>query len=468
MSLETKDLSVRSLQTSADVRRFFRASDAPVYYVSTTTYNLLGLERWVGGLRFITTQDCHDGRHPGVFVPPGAPRAGLGRFADANNYLLSHPAVADHVRSRGPGGKALFLMFDERTEWLAARLGLKVCFPPAGLRHHLDSKLTTTRLANEIGVASVPHVLAAVRDYEDLRRLAGALGEELMLQLPHGDSGVGTFFISTAADFARQATAITGAAEVKVMRRIRCRPLTLEACVTRHGTLVGPLMTELIGVPALTPCAGGWCGNELTGTLRSDLRRRAQRAATKLGERLGRAGYRGCFGIDYLLDEDTDELYLGEMNPRITGITPLTTQAAFDADEVPLLLYHLLEWSGVDYQVDVDEFNARWLSPPPLDWSQLILYQTGSTIKVPTPAPASGVWRRNANGTVSFVRPACDLPALADENHARFIRTIDAGQLAEPGAGLGRLTLRGRVLEDGGLPPQAEAWVRGFRRQFEA
>ncbi len=47
------------------------------------------------------------------------------------------------------------------------------------------------------------------------------------------------------------------------MKRIRCRGSALEACVTRHGTIVGPLMTELVGFPELTPYRGGWCGNEV-------------------------------------------------------------------------------------------------------------------------------------------------------------------------------------------------------------
>jgi hypothetical protein len=147
---------MRTLQTPADVRRFFRGNATPVYYVSTTAFNLLGAEEGIGGLRFLNAVDCYDGRRPNVFIPDGLPPDCLGSYAACNNALLSHPAVAEHVRARGPGGKALFLMFDGETERLAARLGLEVCFPPAALRHHLDSKLTTTRLADKAGVASAP------------------------------------------------------------------------------------------------------------------------------------------------------------------------------------------------------------------------------------------------------------------------------------------------------------------------
>jgi hypothetical protein len=462
---------MRTLQTDADVRRFFRENEAPIYYVSTTTFNLLGAEEWVGGLSFLNAVDSFDGRHPNVFLPDGLPPACLGSFEACNNALLSHPAVADYVRARGPGGKVLFLMYDEQTERLAARLGLEVCFPPAALRHHLDSKLTTTRLANKAGVTSVPHVLARVENYASLRRAARDLGPDLVVQLSHGDSGTTTFFISSAADFRAHAGAIAAAPEVKVMRRIRCRPLTIEGCVSRHGTLVGPLMAELIGFRALTPYRGGWCGNELAPLrLGAGLRRQAQRATIALGRQLRRVGYRGYFGLDFLLDQDTGALYLGELNPRITGATFLTSQAALDAGSVPLLLYHLLEWFAVDYRVDVADFNDRWLTPPRTgDWGQLIIEHTAETAHVVSGAPASGVWRLAGDGTLSLVRREFHPRAVTDETEALFLRTVDDGQAVSAGGSLGRVFTRGRLLtDDWQLNPRAAAWVRGFRQRFAA
>ena len=31
------------------------------------------------------------------------------------------------------------------------------------------------------------------------------------------------------------------------MKRINCRGATMEACATRSGTLIGPLLTEVVG-----------------------------------------------------------------------------------------------------------------------------------------------------------------------------------------------------------------------------
>ncbi len=54
--------------------------------------------------------------------------------------------------------------------------------------------------------------------------------------------------------------------EIKIMKRIDCRGSAIEACATKEGTIVGPLMTELVGFKELTPYRGGWCGNEILST----------------------------------------------------------------------------------------------------------------------------------------------------------------------------------------------------------
>ena len=66
--------------------------------------------------------------------------------------------MVDFIKSRGDGGKALFLMFDEKTEELAKQLGLESAFPSASLRTHLDNKVVTNRVAEKANVPAVPNV----------------------------------------------------------------------------------------------------------------------------------------------------------------------------------------------------------------------------------------------------------------------------------------------------------------------
>ena len=253
------------------------------------------------------------------------------------NWLLEHKETRDYIHARGPGGKAVFLFFDEKTEELCKELGLQVCFPSAKLRRLVDDKISATRIGDRAGVKSVPNVLAKVDSYQTLRRVSRSLGDSLVIQTAFGDSGHTTFFVSNEADYNKHKDEIEAEKEVKIMKKIRCRQSALEACVTRHGTIVGPLMTELVGFPQLTPYKGGWCGNEIfAGTFTEKIRRDAVKSAFKFGEELRRLGYRGYFEIDFLIDMDSDKVYLGEVNPRITGASSMTNLAAFAHADAPL------------------------------------------------------------------------------------------------------------------------------------
>ena len=381
MSAQEISTPTKPLRGLSDIRRFFHRNETPVYFLSATNFNLLGADEWVRSFKFINYIDCFDGQHPSVFVPEELPHEPFESIEDINNYLLEHKAVADYVTSRGPG-KVVFLMFDEKTEELAQELDLEVCFPPARLRQYLDDKVVTTRIAEEAGVECVPNVLAAVDSYESLRRVSEDLGRDLVVQTPFGDSGHTTFMISDEDDWRRHSAEIVDEPVVKVMKRIKPRCTAVEACVTRHGTIVAPMMTELVGFGELTPYKGGWCGNEIyPDPFGRAIKDKTRRMTYAMGERLKEEGYRGYFELDFLIDEDTDRVYLGELNPRITGASSITNHAVFALADMPLFMFHLLEWMDVDYELSVRQINQRWARPENIDaWSQLVIKHTEDAV----------------------------------------------------------------------------------------
>jgi hypothetical protein len=391
-SAASLSVKTRPLTGIPAIRNFFRTSQTPVYFVSATAFNLLGIDRWVRTFKFINYYDSFDGWHPNVFVPREQTPRSFESIEEIVNYLLGHKEVADLVRGNG-SGKAAFLMFDEETEELAAELGLEVAFPPASLRHRLDSKIETTRLGNDAGVPSVPNTMGNVTTYPELLELAAAagLGSDLVVQTPYGDSGQTTFFIADAADWKDHERKVA-AEPIKVMKRIEPRELAIEGVITRHGTLVGPLMAELVGFEELTPYDGGWCGDDVSPDLLTEKQRRVARERTiAMGERLRREGYHGYFELDFLLDADTGDLWLGELNPRVTGASSITNVTSVAYGDMPLFLFHLLEFMDVDYEIDVDELNERWAQVQNLDeWTQFILKQTEDVTERITRAPGGG------------------------------------------------------------------------------
>src|SRR5215203_392167 len=461
---------VATLHGISEIRAFFRTNQTPIYFVSPTAFNLLGIDRWLRNLFYVNYFDSFEGNHPRVFVPHAREHAEFESMEDVCNYLLGHKEVLDRVERAGSGGKAVFVMFDDETEKAAAECGLEIAHPSAELRHRLDSKIVTTQLGNEAGVPSAPNTLGRATTYEELKALADSanLGDDLVVQTPYGDSGKTTFFIRGQRDWDKYAGDMAEQ-ELKVMKRINNRAAAVEAVLTRHGTVVGPLMTDLTGHPELTPHKGGWCGNDVfPEALSPEHLDRARVLTQKLGDRLAAEGYRGFMEVDYLADVDSGELYLGEINPRISGVTSMTNVTAGAYADIPLFLFHLLEYLDVDYEVDIDEINERWSREATVDvWSQIIVKETADAVELLTQTPRTGIYYLGDDGAVSFRRWGNDWHGIHEDNEAFYLRVLGPGDYRYPGADLGVLVARSRMqTDDNQLTERAHEWIDGIHAQF--
>ena len=460
-----------TLRGIAEIRQFFRTNETPIYFISPTAFNLLGIDRWLRNFFYVNYFDSFEGTHPRVFVPKELPYREFESMEDICNYLLGHKEVLDRIASRGGGGKCVFVMFDDGTEQAAATAGLEVAHPSAELRHRLDSKIVTTQLGNEAGVPSAPNILGRASSFEELTALAdqGGLGDDLVVQTPYGDSGKTTFFIKSESDWDEFADDIDGQ-ELKVMKRINNQAAAVEACITRHGTIVGPFMTDLTGYPELTPYKGGWCGNDVFPEALSEADRTiAISHVRRLGDRLAQEGYRGFFEVDVLMDTDTGAVYLGELNPRISGASSMTNVTAGAYADVPLFLFHLLEFMDVDYTVDVEEINDRWRALAAVDvWSQLIMKEPGDDVERILAAPRTGAWRLSDGGALTFEHVTNDWHEITTEDEAFFMRVYGPGDFKFHGADLGILVTKGRMQTAAGLTERCRHYIEGIRAAYKS
>jgi hypothetical protein len=230
-------------------------------------------------------------------------------------------------------------------------------------------------------------------------------------------------------------------------------------------------MTELVGFKELTPYRGGWCGNEIFATaFPPKVRQKARELTFKFGEQLRKEGYRGYFELDFLIDKKTGDIWLGELNPRITGASSMTNHAAFAHADAPLFLFHLLEFSKKPFKMDTDELNARWSDPEMIDsWSQMVIKHTDDSVDILSSAPETGIYRMRDDGSVVFDRFDYHRRAVESENEAFFLRILKPGDYRYEGADLGILVTRGRSMTPGfRLNERAKRWIHGIKSSFTA
>jgi hypothetical protein len=255
------------------------------------------------------------------------------------------------------------------------------------------------------------------------------------------------------------------------MKRIKCRQAAIEACTTRCGTVVGPLMTEIVGFKELTPYRGGWAGNEISpDAFPLEISEQARDLTFKFGEELRKTGYRGYFELDFLIDEDTGEVWLGELNPRVTGASAMTNIASFAFADMPLFLFHLLEFSGQEFDIDIAEVNQRWSNPENIDtWSQLVIKYTKDDVGVIEDAPESGIYRVDESGQLQFDRFDLRRSNVDNATEGFFLRIAGKGDYCYEGADLGILITKGRLMsKNHKLTKRAKDWVNAIRSGYSA
>jgi hypothetical protein len=155
-------------------------------------------------------------------------------------------------------------------------------------------------------------------------------------------------------------------------------------CVTRHGIISTCPQYQLIDIPQLyNPQKGSglFCGHDWSSSNFSEhILNQAYCSVQKIGEYFKILGYRGIFGIDFVLDKNTDELYVTECNPRLLGSFPTLTMAQLQNNEPPIIAFHLLEYLNIDYEIDIASINN--LMRQPKRGAQMFLHNlTGSWAK---------------------------------------------------------------------------------------
>jgi biotin carboxylase len=124
-----------------------------------------------------------------------------------------------------------------------------------------------------------------------------------------------------------------------------------------------------------------------------------------------------------LLDADTGAVYPGELNPRISGVSSMTDVTAGAYADVPLFLFHLLEFMDVGYAIDAEEINDRWRDLAAVDvWSQLIMKEPDDAVERILAAPRTGAWHLTDDGTLIFDQVSSDWHDITTENEAFFMR----------------------------------------------
>ncbi len=430
-----------------DVRAVLQSLNEPVFYVTNDPNHGVGLERMLKDYGIICIDD---NAVTSYLQEAGVNVFSLERELESKNIifrnseqLLRHEKTRAFLQTRN---KANLLLFKTSAaiEKLCRENGWRPLAAPSRLGRYFENKLRFQEVLSKLGLPPPPgeEVTLTADLYPTLRRKYGPI---LVVQFAKGFGGNRTFPIEDQEHFATLA-ADNPQKKARVARYVDGLTLTINACVTGQGIVIGDLFYQITGLPQCTTYRLGSCGNDwLYPPLSETIRRRVFEYTRLIGEHMKERGYRGVFGLDFVAQADSHQVFVIENNARLVASIPLFTKLQIEGGEIPLLALHLLEFLDVDYEIDVEQVNEDVQRRK--GGAQLILHNLEEvTCRVKGYLqPGVYLWAEG-EGRLIFRRPGYSIEDCREQDEF-LVLAVDEGRAINPNIECARIQARHTMLK---------------------
>lgn len=439
----------------------------PIFGVGVYAFDRLGLEDIVPNYKLLALRYSDDTRLIEKNVDVWALEKGMGtRHINAprnSTTLLSHERTRAYIDHFSKPALVIYKSSLQLERLAQENAWTLVGIPSRFGKDLFENKILFRAILEELALSSPPGERFALGRL-DFTQLKTRLNLPFVLQHPKRGGGKGTFFIRSKHDLDKAIAQLkdyerdgrivhdgTKETEIIAARYINGPSVSATGCVTRHGILSTSLQYQIIDAPDLySPQKGSglFCGHDWSSSrFTPAIEERTRAAVEKVGNHLASKGYKGIFGLDFVLDENTQKLFVTECNPRLLGSFPAITMAQLRNEEPPIIAFHLLECLNIPYEADVQAINA--LMRRPKIGAQMFPHNLTGQWARNSAHVRAGVYRMSGS-RAKFIREGYGLAHL--HNEEEFILTdgiLEKGAHYSPNRRLGRiLTLAPLLVED--------------------
>lgn len=269
--------------------------------------------------------------------------------------------------------------------------------------------------------------------------------------------GRGTFIVKSVEDFKRALDILkdAGSETVVLSEYIEGRSASVQVCVTKYGVFSLPPQRQIIDQPELVDGSavgadkfngGQWSADDFSENERYSIRKQAEAIGNKMSE----LGYKGIFGIDFIAADD--EVFIIEVNARLTGMTPVIASLQNSLGQFPLLVLHILELMNGSYELSEDEIaEIQNYAFGEQNYSYLVLFNTTKVALTINNTLKPGIYTREENGDIRFDRLAYQVKDILKDNEFLLIDFPAAGEQIKANKRIGRVITRTRALAQNDL-----------------
>lgn len=335
-------------------------TDKPIFYITNDVARGIGIENLLPNYHIICLDD-----HPLVdyLVKAGVKVFCLERVLKQRNKIfrstskiIDHPLVLNYIQkeSRSQTPQILFFKPSPKIDLICKKYGFNQIGNLASLNRQFEEKTLFYELCLKEGLP-VPEGEMGILAKIEFSHLVRKFHLPLVIQFDRGWAGSTSYFIENGKQFEDLKVKFS-VKKVKVVRFVKGKTILNNACIFQDKVIVGLPAQQINAIRGFTSLPGATCGRQWPANLEEGQRKEIGNLTRKTGKLMINFGYRGYFGLDFIIEDETGKIYLSENNARLTASTPFFSKLEQKAGETPLLIYHLFSflndkgWKPPDYQ----------------------------------------------------------------------------------------------------------------------
>lgn len=273
-------------------------------------------------------------------------------------------------------------------------------------------------------------------------RIARELGLPFVVQFGHGWAGKTTFFIESKDSFNDLKEKFPNT-HVRISRKIDGITILNNCCMYQSEVFMSPPAIQLNGITQLHKNPSVTCGRQWPSKFITVKQKKTIVDMTKTVAKLMRLhGFKGFFGLDFLIDSSNGRVYVSECNARLTASVPFYTRLEQGLKITPLLIFHIAEFMKLPLTHDYYDTDI------PILGSQII-FRSGTIIPHIVPPDGFGVYKIHTR-TPLYHRKEY-YPEKLQSNEFIFMKNI-----REDSEELARIEMKQEVLD---APDRLKPWV---------
>ena len=322
------------------------------------------------------------------------------------------------------------------------------------LKRHFDNKILLHRNMKRLELPEIRGIIEKPGKIT-FRSIQKELSSPFVVQFPYGSSGSSTFIIENEKEYNDLRRKCPDQAAV-VREYIDGFSLNVNAIIvsTPEGSKTYPSIpsVQITGLPECSNFPAAYCGNDyaLVNDMDPDTIEQVSFLVKRIGKWMGEAGFRGVFGMDFMVRNDT--VYAMEINPRFQNSTGLHTvlrdmdSSGMDA----LFLLHIAEFlqkEDKEMRRFLEKFDKESLMSP-VSGSQVILHNREISTIVAGELKA-GVYRLDGE-KLEFVSKGASLKDCRNKEDVLITCGVpETYTPVEPNAPICKVQSRRNILEPG-------------------